>query len=287
MVLVKYWCFFMLCFMVIFIELSEGFFFGLLNNRRLIYQWKKPTKTTRFYKRKPAVTISRNDRFITQTHKTSTNSWTPIVNETPANPRVTYTNIRKISQNSSKVPKTSAPIITKTVIDDSALYSDTKFLNLPTVSHKYPFRGSNYNFPVPKVPQVSSESIPSPTNTKNNNSTRINIKDLLSGLSFGEPDQEPIKETTEQKVKDSIIEVIGKTDNLQTLFKIAQDVKLGDTLQSFPQVTLFAPSDKAFAQLSTLGENGSVESDGNIFRKKIKCQISCRIFVKFKLIFEN
>ena len=113
MVLVKYWCFFMLCFMVIFIELSEGFFFGLLNNRRLIYQWKKPTKTTRFYKRKPAVTISRNDRFITQTHKTSTNSWTPIVNETPANPRVTYTNIRKISQNSSKVPKTSAPIITR------------------------------------------------------------------------------------------------------------------------------------------------------------------------------
>ena len=45
------------------------------------------------------------------------------------------------------------------------------------------------------------------------------------------------------------MEVIGKNENLQTLLKTIVDLNLSDTLQSLDQITLFAPSDEAFAQI--------------------------------------
>ena len=45
------------------------------------------------------------------------------------------------------------------------------------------------------------------------------------------------------------MEVIARNENLQILLETIQDLRLSETLQSLPQVTLFAPSDEAFAQL--------------------------------------
>ena len=43
--------------------------------------------------------------------------------------------------------------------------------------------------------------------------------------------------------------MIAKNENLQTLLKTILDLNLSDTLQSLDQITLFAPSNEAFAQL--------------------------------------
>ena len=91
----------------------------------------------------------------------------------------------------------------------------------------------------------------------NNNNTRINIEDLLFGISFDDPNaavdqdikiEQPV-DSNKNQVQENIVEVIGKNENLQTLLKTIVDLNLSDTLQSLDQITLFAPSDEAFAQI--------------------------------------
>ena len=59
------------------------------------------------------------------------------------------------------------------------------------------------------------------------------------------------------------MEVIARNENLQILLETIQDLRLSETLQSLPQVTLFAPSDEAFAKL------GNKKLDANDVQRHI------------------
>ena len=102
---------------------------------------------------------------------------------------------------------------------------------------------------------------------------------MLFGISFDDPNEADIKIEQQQAVdsqnQENIVEVIAKNEKLQILFKTIQDLNLSDTLRNLDQITLFAPSNEAFAQL---GDNDKKLEANDVQRHVIKVSIPSESF---------
>ena len=223
-----------------------------------------------------------------------------------------YTRTRKLIKTYPK-PSSVIPTTTTTKFykqtqlpSSSSVYRPVKkqkqseYLDIYSVLDQYPFKGgSNYQFPISMIDpslinnpfdddkkkttagktEDQQNSVKTISNNNNNNN-RIDIEDLLFGISFDDPNEADIKIEQQQAVdsqnnQENIVQVIAKNEKLQLLFKTIQDLNLSDTLRNLDQITLFAPSNEAFAQL---GDNDKKLEANDVQRHVIKVSIPSESF---------
>ena len=258
------------------------------------YRRRRPTSITNNYQSQTKITSSpskqlfrrksrgKSTRIVNRNqskwiHPISTTTKISYVNKPVTNSQPSFTRTRKFIKTYRKPSVTTAVPTAKfykqtQFSSSSSVYRPVKkqqnqqseYLNIYSVLDQYPFKGgSNYQFPIsmidPSLIPVTKKTTAEKTQqnsakNSNNKNTRINIEDLLFGISFDDPnavDQNVEVEVDSQnnQVQENIVEVIAKNENLQILLKTILDLNLSDTLQSLDQITLFAPSNEAFAQL--------------------------------------
>ena len=78
------------------------------------------------------------------------------------------------------------------------------------------------------------------------------------GLSGADQD---IEDTVPTIKPNNVVEVAQKAGKFSTLLKLATNLNLVETLQTLPQVTVFAPSDKVFNKLGTFRQDSFTKSN--------------------------
>ena len=282
------------------------------------YQSQTTTTTKQLFRRqshgKTTRRVNRRNQSKWRTHPISRTRTTTKMSSyvkkpvTNSQSQPSYTRTRKLIKTypkpSSVIPTTTTTKFYKQTQLPSSVYRPIKkqqqqqseYLDIYSVLDQYPFKGgSNYQFPIsmidPSLINIPFDDAKKKTtagktkdqqnSVKNisNNNNRIDIEDLLFGISFDDPNEADIKIKQQQPVdsqnQENIVEVIVKNEKLQILFKTIQDLNLSDTLRNLDQITLFAPSNEAFARL---GDNDKKLEANDVQRHVIKVSIPSESF---------